>query len=242
MPSLFSRSRTQSSPSKQPTLSTNGHGTDHHLPPLDEFGRVSSRQSIGKKDKEKTKKSKPDHELTRTRTANANRDSDYGSPLSPSLPEGTFLPLHLERPRDEFGKERPKEHDYGYLSFERHIILGPEQAERLVVVVVEELRKRGLTTPFIFSNLALDVNSSAIRRLIRAFLATCADPQSAEAQNDWLKEARFAEPHELGMCLRWGLARVVRIVGGQEIRGLVPWDIYQDFCDTEAGKRFFSSP
>lgn len=212
---------------------TNGHGNDP-LPHTDEFGRVASRQSIGKKDKEKAKKSKLEPELVRTRTVN--RDSE---PLSPSLPDGYFLPLDLERPRDELGKERPREHDYGYLSFERHVVLGPEEVERLVMVVVDELRTRGLTTPFIFSNLALDVNSSAIKRLIKAFLATCADPRSKDAHHDWLAEARFAEPHELGMCLRWGLARVIRVVGGQEVRGLVSWDIYHDFCDTEAGQHFF---
>lgn len=28
------------------------------------------------------------------------------------------------------------------------------------------------------------------------------------------------------MLLRWGLARVVRIIDGQEVRGILDWDAY----------------
>ncbi|KAF5343677.1 hypothetical protein D9758_014682 [Tetrapyrgos nigripes] len=73
----------------------------------------------------------------------------------------------------------------------------------------------------------------------------------AEADKKWREEARFAGMHELGMCLRWGLARVVRIQTyssgepttpspgeggnlGTELRGLIPWEHYTHWRDQEA--------
>ena len=44
--------------------------------------------------------------------------------------------------------------DYGYLSYERHVVLGLDEVDRLVRIVTDELGTRGLTTPFLFSSLA----------------------------------------------------------------------------------------
>ncbi|KAF8885202.1 hypothetical protein BD779DRAFT_1534609 [Infundibulicybe gibba] len=224
MPSLFSRSRTNSTPKKQPsfTLAADGGGSSNNNGGLDEFGRVSSRisnRAFTSKDKKKAK------EQNGERTATPDRGAE--SPL----PDGTFLPLSFERPRSA----STEHNDYGYLSYERHVVLGLEQIFRLVDVLVDELGTRGgITTPFIFSTTALDVSAIAIKRLIRAFLETCFDP-SRESEHRWREEARFAGPHELGMCLRWGLARAVRSVGGQEVRGLIAWDHYLEFRDSEHG-------
>lgn len=233
MPSLFSRSRTNSTPQKLHPEVQNGLGS------LDEFGRVSSRISSragtlstpSKKDKKREQK--------RSKTQPLAREDEL---VPDSLfPDGAFLPLNLERPRsDATLPEPPKEHDYGYLSYERHVVLGLEQAERLVEVISEELETRGgITTPFIFSTTALDISSSSIKRIIRSFLNTC-EPLSGhraqEAEAKWREEAQFAGPHELGMCLRWGLARVIRSVGGQDVRGLISWEHYVEFRDSEAGE------
>jgi hypothetical protein len=228
MPSLFSRSRTQSSPFNNPSLAVN----PHDAAPIDEFGRVHSRSSHSptSNKKERNRKKDRDQDKTRSRTPGG----DYELPTL--IPEGSFLPLNLERPRDESGDERPKEHDYGHLSHQRHVVLGLEQAERLVEVVAEELNTRGLTTPFIFSSLALNISTSAIKRLIQTFLHTCENPGSRDAERSWLEEARFANPPELGMFLRWGLARLVRYSGGEDVRGLLLWDQYNSFCETEAGE------
>jgi hypothetical protein len=228
MPTLFSRSLTSSSPSKKISLTPD----DGRLT-SDEFGRVSSRSSVritvGKKEKKRDKEDK-----ARPRTASGvTRES--GLPPPHAIPDGSFLPLCLERPRDELGEQRPIEQSYGYLSYERHVVLGLEQTTRLVEVVVSEFTSRGgLTTPFVFSSLALDISATAIKRLIQTFLATCANP-GAETERRWRDEAKFAGPYELGMCLRWGLARVVRSVGGQDVRGLIAWDHYVQFRDSEAG-------
>lgn len=245
MPSLFSRSRTNSTPHKSAYLTTQPH------PPAspDEFGRVHSRSSNrafpsvispstpSKKDKKKAK------ELAkqRSKTLGARRDvQDTDLDQPPPLPDGSFLPLNLEPPKnDSAAAEQSRETDYGYLSYERHVVLGLEQLEALVNVVVEELETRGgITTPFIFSTTALDISASAIKRLIRSFLNMCSAQGSLgfdDAEHAWREEARFAGPHELGMCLRWGLARVVRVMGGHDVRGLIAWEQYVRFRDSEAG-------
>ncbi|KAH7920327.1 hypothetical protein BV22DRAFT_1021416 [Leucogyrophana mollusca] len=243
MPSIFSRSRTNSTPAKKFAVTTAG-GTGE----LDEFGRVTSRGSSntavpltfsGKKDKDKEKKKAQEAKL-RSRTISSSKDradNDLGD-LVAQIPDGSFLLLNLDRPRDESGEERTLEYDYGYLSYERHVILGLDEIARLVDVVASELGSRCLTTPFIFSTLALDISASAIKRLIRAFLDTCSNPSSADAERRWREEARFAGPHELGMCIRWGLARVVRVVAGQAVRGLISWDHYIEFRDSEAALNY----
>lgn len=241
MPSLFSRARTNSTPNKKSTLPSDDG--PYAAGGLDEFGRVSSRTShrgatlgtpASKKDKKKEQK--------RNKALPPGREDVVYSPDSP-FPDGAFLPLNLERPSavDSGGAtEFIKGHDYGYLSYERHVVLGLDQVERLVEVISEELETRGgITTPFIFSTTALDISASSIRRIIRSFLATCANQSGASAQaaeGKWREEARFAGPHELAMCLRWGLARVIRSVGGQDVRGLVSWEHYVDFRESEAGR------
>ncbi|KAF8803980.1 hypothetical protein BYT27DRAFT_7108311 [Phlegmacium glaucopus] len=235
MPSLFSRARTISFPQKNNLPPSE----DHYTFGFDEFGRTSSRLSNrtfgtpSKKDKKKTKES----DKRGKNLSPGQHDSEFAP--GPVFPDGSFLPLNLERPRnDESIPEHSKEHDYGYLSYERHVVLGIEQVERLVEVISEELETRGgITTPFIFTTTGLDISSSAIKRLIRTFLNTC-EPHSGQmahqVESQWREEARYVGPHELAMCLRWGLARVIRSVGGQDVRGLISWEHYVQFRDSEA--------
>lgn len=224
MQSLFSRTRTASSPNIRPKA--NGRVG------YDEFGGRSAPVSyVGPDSTRRDKGSK-----TLAPSTRVHHQTDYEID---TIPDGSYLPLNLERPRN--AGEGPEssvyaqEQSYGYLSYERHVVLGLEQVSRLVDVIADEVGTRGLTTPFIFSSLAVDLSSTAIRRIIRAFLTTCARPTDAEAEHLWREEARFSGPHELGTVLRWGLARVVRIVGGQEVRGLLAWDHYFDFRDSEMG-------
>lgn len=228
MPSLFSRARTTSTPTKK---------ASPFDPSLhDEFGRVTSRGSARHAAQQSLavtgKKGKKDG-------AKGAKGSTDDEPVEFGLPDGSFLSLSLEKPRFEQPEDPTQEvsppHDYGYLSYGRHVVLGLEEVARLVDVVGDELGTRGLTTPFIFSTLALGVSASAVKRLIQTFLKTCSRP-SAEADRQWREEARLAGPHELGMTLRWGLARVVRWYGGQEVRGLVSYDAYMEWRDAEAGE------
>ncbi|KAG2018613.1 hypothetical protein CC2G_008031 [Coprinopsis cinerea AmutBmut pab1-1] len=243
MASLFSRSRTFSTPNKKKAaLSSRDDG-------LDEFGRVSggalsSRSGTApatpsKKDKKKKAKEQAKRSGT---LSSSGADQEFPGESS-SFPDGSFLPLNLDRPRNDSDTADPtKQHDYGYLCYERHVVLGLEQLERLVDVVADELETRGgITTPFIFSNTALDISSSGIKRLIHSFIDTCAPSsaqQAQEAENRWREEARFVGPHELGMTLRWGLARVIRSVGGQDVRGLVSYEQYAEWRDSEAANNY----
>ncbi|KIJ48283.1 hypothetical protein M422DRAFT_248088 [Sphaerobolus stellatus SS14] len=87
----------------------------------------------------------------------------------------------------------------------------------LVDVITKELSERGLTTPLLFSNQALDISRT---RIHRSYL----HQTNSSVDMKWCKEARFTGLHELSMTLRWGLARIVRIHGGQETHGILAWE------------------
>lgn len=224
MPSLFSRARTTST--SRPAQTANG---------TDEFGRVPtplrSKSSFATTPTKKDKRDKS----TRSRTLSA-LDPDAQDYFS-EIPDGSFLLFNLNPPRFD-APEHEITQDYGYLSYKRHIVLGLEEISRLVDVASHQISTRGLTTPFIFSTLALDVSASATTRLIEAFVQAC-NSRHPSVDKKWREEAQFAGPHELGMCLRWGLARVVRIVGGLEARGLLNYEAYIDWRDSESGTAVF---
>src|SRR5260221_9270068 len=74
-------------------------------------------------------------------------------------------------------------------------------------------------------------------RLMRAFLCTCVSFPAPDAEHTWHEEARFAAPAELAMCLRWGLARVLRVSGGNAVRGLLSWEMYVEWSEAELRNR-----
>ncbi|KAL0566142.1 hypothetical protein V5O48_015876 [Marasmius crinis-equi] len=299
MPSLFSRSRTASTPYPQsPDSPTTA----------DEFGRVSSRQSnhkgssgggglFGNSKRDKKKAAAKEAQLSRLRNVSGvtspgpsiHSPVDAGDGFGANeggvfeyagvfIQEGAFFPTILEKPSFDINNganhaldrslnssysstlstssntssfTSPMNNttmDHPYLSYQRHVILSIDAVARLVEVLCEELGTRGgITTPFIFSTLALDISPTRIRRLIDAFLATCTsthlyhhritrEKSMAEkeyTEQKWREEARFAGMHELGMVLRWALARVVRVSGGQECRGLLAYEWYSQWRDEE---------
>ncbi|KAI0293474.1 hypothetical protein BC826DRAFT_969204 [Russula brevipes] len=85
------------------------------------------------------------------------------------------------------------------------------------------------------SSLALNVNSSGVRRLVQTFLRTCVSFPALDAEPTGRKEAQIAAPAELSMCLHWGLARVFHVSGGNTIRGFISWDIYVEWSEAEVG-------
>ncbi|KAJ7873772.1 hypothetical protein B0H13DRAFT_2669184 [Mycena leptocephala] len=130
------------------------------------------------------------------------------SPSAPplGLSSSTSSSNSHKDPHQLFGGPIQPRAAYGLLSPARDAVLGLADAARLVGTVCAELERTGVTTPFVFSALALD----------------------------WLEEARFAGPHELGMCLRWGLSRVVRVEGGREVR--VCWAWYERWRVGDGGE------
>ncbi|TDL17053.1 hypothetical protein BD410DRAFT_901675 [Rickenella mellea] len=202
MPSIFTRARTTSA-KKLPK-------PPQDLP--DEFGRVQSR---GPPTASRPAKDK------RARTQSSGEYRNSGDVELVEQIEDGYLPTSMEQ------AEHPQQ-SYGYLSHGRHVVLGLEDVTKLVEVVAEELGARGLTTPFLFSNTAIDISTHGVKRLVNAFMG----------HSDFEDECRFAGPHELGMVLRWGLSRVVRIVNGQELRGLIAWETYLEWREGEEAGRF----
>ncbi|KAJ6447826.1 hypothetical protein C8R45DRAFT_1047308, partial [Mycena sanguinolenta] len=107
---------------------------------------------------------------------------------------------------------------YGLLSPARDTVLGLPDVARLVAVLCAELERTSISTPFVFSSLALDVRRAGHASNGRG---------GAGGGDKFADEARFAAAHELGMCLRWGLSRVVRVEAGREVRGLLSWAWYE---------------
>ncbi|KAG8874786.1 hypothetical protein FS842_000515 [Serendipita sp. 407] len=151
----------------------------------------------------------------------------------PMLPDGIFLSTNLTTTADvpeeihEFLQGGDTKQEYGYLASERHVVLGLDEVVRLVDVVAEELGQRGLTTPLLFSPHAIDIRPNVVKKLIAAFIATCPHHLAySSTETRWREEAAFAGPQELAMLLRWGLARIVRLERGVEVRGFLDWESY----------------
>ncbi|KAG8989665.1 hypothetical protein FRB90_002136 [Tulasnella sp. 427] len=160
--------------------------------------------------------------------------STYGDlPPVPQHQEA-FVPLHIPPKKESDSQER----EYGYLSAENEVILSLEDVHRLVRVVGDEILSRALTTPLLFSSQALDVSANRVRSLVRSFLGSCNRPSAPTGDAKWREDARLAGPHELGMVLRWGLARLMRVVNGVYVRGMLEWDVYVQWKTDEEALRF----
>ncbi|KAH7102491.1 hypothetical protein BKA62DRAFT_637553 [Auriculariales sp. MPI-PUGE-AT-0066] len=229
MVSLFSRSKSSSAVA---TASGSGSKNGH----IDEFGRVDSRDST--KNRAATLSAVSAAARLRTLSSPAPTSRDSPLPDEPLLPpEGSFLPLSLS-PADHGDHHEPPA-DYGYLFYEKEIVLGIDDVARIAHVVGAELALRGLTTPLLFSGLALDVSLPFIKRIISSFLRTCpSQTASHEAHARWQEEARVASPNDLAMTLRWALARVVRVERGQEARGCLRLDDYIRWRTAESHARY----
>ncbi|KAG8859130.1 hypothetical protein FRB96_004700 [Tulasnella sp. 330] len=220
MPSIFSRTRPSSSKSTEErqysTIPIAGPSNGY-----DEFGtpQTDSRGFSVSSKPPKVPKGKPGRIRTlSTQGATPLEHSD----IPPVVAGPGFYPLFIP-PKREIDLE---ERDYGYIGAESEVVLALEDVERLVTVVGDEITSRALTTPLLFSSHALDVSANRVRVLVRSFLASCNRPSAPTGNARWREDARLAGPHELGMLLRWGLARVLRVVDGQEIRGILDWDVY----------------
>ncbi|KAF7291451.1 F-box domain-containing protein [Mycena indigotica] len=124
----------------------------------------------------------------------------------------------------------PPRQQYGLLSVARDTVLGLTDAARLTSAICAALERTGVATPFVFSSLALDARKAGVVRLVQTFLTR--SPEAFE------EETRFSGAHELALCLRWGLSRVVRVEGGRELRGLLSWAWYERWKGEEAANAY----
>ncbi|KZS88475.1 hypothetical protein SISNIDRAFT_459696, partial [Sistotremastrum niveocremeum HHB9708] len=233
MPSLFSRQRTTSTPNRKLVSSSS---PNHRDSGADEFGRVpaGSRTSLAAG--------------TTGTPVKKNKSKKHDTEVSdaPPLSEGGFLPYSPAptpaptSPGEGQGPQLPTQ-DYGHLSYQKDVILGLDEVHRLVQVVSGEIEGRCLQTPFLFSTLAIDLSSGATRRLIDSFLRTCGTapgPATEAAEAKFAEDAKFAGPHELAMLLRWGLARILRLVEGAEMKGILDWEMYLRWREDEAASEY----
>ncbi|KAG8686107.1 hypothetical protein FRC08_012743, partial [Ceratobasidium sp. 394] len=244
MHSLFSRARTTSQTARTPP----GQAVS------DEFGRVSAAHKsetlppLPRKDKDKKEKKDKSQRQRTISIPKDNRPSFLRSsspepelPTQSQLPPlqvGGFLPRYIPSAPTSTERDDPARQPYGYLHTEKDVILSLEDVQRLLQVLGEELTLRGLSTPLLFSTQALDVSAPRVRNLIRAFLGTCSDPISRAGDARFREEARFAGPHEVAMTIRWGLARIVRMVNGTETHGFMDFDVYRAWRTSEESQRF----
>ncbi|KAJ1304068.1 hypothetical protein OPQ81_008475 [Rhizoctonia solani] len=236
MHSLFSRARTTSQTKRK----------DADVP-SDEFGRVSGQRSdTPPVPPKKDKKDKDKRRQRTTSTPKDNRPSFLRSPSPepepvpalPPLQAGGFLPRYISSAPTSADREDPARTPYGYLSTEKDVILSLEDVQRLLSVLGEELTLRCLSTPLLFSSQALKLSAPRVKNLIRSFLGTCSEPISRQAEARFREEARFAGPHEVAMTIRWGLARIVRIVNGAETHGIMDFDVYRAWRMNEQAQRY----
>jgi len=139
MPSLFTRSRTASTPNKAAKDLANTSTSLY----TDEFGRVTSRGSVNTPTPSKKDKKKEKDKDKRTRKESASDGVDVQS-----LPEGSFLPFAWGE--KESVEEKDKLKKYGYLSYHAEVTLGVEEVSRLVEVIAAELNDRGALISLIF--------------------------------------------------------------------------------------------
>lgn len=81
-----------------------------------------------------------------------------------------------------------------------------------------------------------------MRSLVRSFLGSCQRPSAPTGDAKWREDAKLAGPHELGMVLRWGLARLMRVVNGVYVRGMLEWDVYVQWKSDEQGTHLCPDP
>ncbi|KAF8666934.1 hypothetical protein RHS04_09376 [Rhizoctonia solani] len=236
MHSLFSRART--------TSQTKRKDIDF---PSDEFGRTNGAYRSETLPPVPPKKDKKDKDKRRQRTTSIPKDSRPSFLRSPSpdaepvpplppLQAGGFLPRYIPSAPSSAERDDPARTPYGYLSTEKDVILSLDDVQRLLTILGEEITLRCLSTPLLFSTQALKLSAPRVKNLIRAFLSTCSDPISRQAETRFREEARFAGPHEVAMTIRWGLARIVRMVNGSETHGIMDFEVYRAWRANEQGK------
>lgn len=130
---------------------------------------------------------------------------------------------------------------YGYSTEGWHIQLEAARVLALLEACGEQIRSRGLDNPLIFSSMALDLSPTNVASLIRLFATT--QPLQRALPPAFLDEIRYANPHDLAALIKWGLARMGRVlavpvpVPGQkkgEVREEMVYVHQRGFLDLEA--------
>ncbi|WWD20031.1 hypothetical protein CI109_104504 [Kwoniella shandongensis] len=164
-------------------------------------------------------------------------------PLLP--PKYTFLPTHIPAHSssansiDSFSystDDGTTHRQYGFLGgVGSKITLGVEDVGRIIKDVGEELIRRGLTTPMLFSNQALELNQTRTKMLIQAYLDTLSGRTATGRREAFLRDIQFAKEYELAWFLRWAISRIKRVKEGTRdlYHGVLEWEVYEEWRGRE---------
>ncbi|OCF77681.1 hypothetical protein I204_01679 [Kwoniella mangroviensis CBS 8886] len=167
---------------------------------------------------------------------------DGSPPLLP--PKFTFLPTHIaphttsNNSVDSFSYHSDEVtglRQYGFLGgVGGKVTLGLTEVGQVLKKVSKELIRRGLTTPMLFSNQALELSQTRTKMLIQAYLDTLTS-NSKSKHEAFKQDVTFAKEHELAWLLRWSLSRITRIKEGvREIcHGVLEWEAYEEWRGRE---------
>ncbi|CEH17062.1 Rho GTPase-activating protein domain [Ceraceosorus bombacis] len=125
-------------------------------------------------------------------------------------------------------QEQVEPYTYGYAHEGWDTQLDAAQVADLVMACGDQIRRRGIDSPLIFSSMALDVSPSNTGSLIKSYLAGLNDSDRNASQTTitgradgtaqpeslpsrFLDEIRFANPHDLATVIKWAMARMGRI-------------------------------
>ncbi|KAF9074560.1 hypothetical protein BDP27DRAFT_138567 [Rhodocollybia butyracea] len=119
-------------------------------------------------------------------------------------------------------------HGYGHLHLHPGLTISVDHLHTLVAIINKYL---DVETAFVFSADAMDLDAPRVARLIAKFV----DALKANDLTRFDDEARFAGSHELGMLLRWALARALRVdqSANKFSRGLIPYLAYLNWAKQE---------
>ncbi|KAL7424843.1 hypothetical protein Q5752_000528 [Cryptotrichosporon argae] len=242
MPSLFSRKSVgrndkRPSPVGAHTAPSRSVPESWSQPEISEFGAVDSRQLP------------PTHPLTPPRSV-----SPPGTPTPPLLPP-KFVFLSTKLPPsaptvnsvDSFAygsDEHTAKRDYGFLqSVGKDVVLGLDEVARVIREVSAELGSRGLETPLLFSNQALELNHTRTRSLILAYLSTVTQHSRVPLRSKletFKEDLSYARDYDLAWLLRWALSRMTRVrEGTRELcHGCIEWDVYEEWRGRERSANY----
>lgn len=167
------------------------------------------------------------------------------APLVP--PKYTFLPTKTssvtssDNSIDSFGygsDEGTSIRKYGLLgAVGSSVVLSLEDVGALLRDVGKHLENRGLATPLLFSNQALDMNPTRTKMLVESYIATKSHlSRGSQARgSDFLQDIEFAKEHELAWLLRWALSRITkqREGTGELYHGIMEWETYEEWRGRE---------
>ncbi|ORY34991.1 hypothetical protein BCR39DRAFT_462229 [Naematelia encephala] len=176
-------------------------------------------------------------------------DDSHTLDLPPILPpKYTFAPTWLPSAQTDFTSNDEDDElgsrSYGCLGgVGAKVTLSIDEVGKVLRDVGDELMRRGLTIPMLFSNQALELNQVRTKHIIQTYLETLSNRQPSKHRSESFKQdILYAKEHELAWLLRWALSHLARIREGtrEVLRGMIEWDVYEEWRGREKSANYRS--